>query len=166
MLYNGFIHLTIILIYSLYYFLAPYKYDKYMFTFLLSLFLHWVCLNGECIISYMYKKNKNNNYKPGDDPTNMEDFIELSKYISLKTGINYIYIYNLILLIMYISIILLFYRFIKYKTIKPVSLLYINIIFLFVYMYNIRKYKNETINKIYSIVLLISIVYMIKNKNF
>jgi hypothetical protein len=55
---------TIIAIYS--FIIKDTKYDNvYIYLIYLKLF-HWTLLNGECIISYIYKKSENINYIAGE----------------------------------------------------------------------------------------------------
>ena len=44
------------------------KYDIYYTTYFFLIFIHWLLLNNECILSYIEKKLINNNYTLGDNP--------------------------------------------------------------------------------------------------
>lgn len=162
----GILHLLLNISYLIYYMYAPYKYDKYIFIFLLFIFLHWICMNGECIITYIYKICNDKNYKKGDNVTELDDFVDLSKSIQSKINVNYKHVYNTIILFIYLTVFLLVYRFIKHRTIKPLILLYINIILVTLYLYNLRTHKNNIFNQIYSVILLTSIYIVYKNKKY
>ena len=164
----GLTHISLFIFFIYYSFDFPYKYDKYIFTFILLIFLHWLCLNGECVISFLYKKHTNYKYKLGDDPKELKDFDDLSKDISKYTNIDKNIIRNIFDIILILGILCIFYRFLKYKTIKPIFIVYLNIIIGFIYLY-ISKQKNYIRNniyeKIYSIIIIISIIIIYyKNK--
>jgi hypothetical protein len=60
------LHIIVIIMVGTYSFIIKDKtYDNlYILLICIKLF-HWTILNGECIISYLYKKSKNKNYIPG-----------------------------------------------------------------------------------------------------
>jgi hypothetical protein len=44
------------------------KYDIYYTTYYFLIFIHWLLLNNECILSYIEKKIVDENYVLGDNP--------------------------------------------------------------------------------------------------
>jgi hypothetical protein len=77
----GLIHLIILAIPTLYLALrgSP-KYYDFIVAVITGAALHWSYYNGECIISYFYKKIKNCDYKLGDTTT-VEDAKVFNSYI-------------------------------------------------------------------------------------
>jgi hypothetical protein len=66
-----FIHILIVLFNILYVFCIKNKqYDYIYLTYVYFLILHWTFLNGECLLSYLYKKIQNNDYELGSDCKN------------------------------------------------------------------------------------------------
>jgi hypothetical protein len=74
------------------------KYDYLYLTYVYFLILHWTFLNSECIISYLFKKYKNNDYVLGSDLKNDDIHYIVGEYKS------YIAIYNNIFLTLNIYI--------------------------------------------------------------
>jgi hypothetical protein len=116
----------------------------------------------------LYKKHKDYNYKLGKTPNESADFHDLSKKISEYTKIKKTYIDKIIFSIIMLGFTVIFYRILKYKTIKPYYIVVLNIIFVIFY-YIINRNKNYVYNnkyeKIYSIFIIISIIIIYyKNK--
>jgi hypothetical protein len=89
------IHVLLLLFLALYALIIKNtKYDYIYLTFIYIILLHWILLNGECIISYFFKKIKNNNYSLGDNFRN-DDFY----YLFGKNKNNILMIYNIMLLL-------------------------------------------------------------------
>ena len=64
----AFIHLLLCIFIPLYvFFINSKQYDYFYLIFIYFVLLHWAFLKGECIISYLYKKMKNNDYEMGSD---------------------------------------------------------------------------------------------------
>lgn len=166
----GTIHISLSIFFIYYSLYFPYKYDKYIFSFILLICLNWLCLNGECIISYLYKKHNIQNYKLGTSPTELTDIDDFSIIVSKHTKINKKIIDNLLSFIMFLGVLSIFYRIIRYKTISPFYIVYLNILAFIIYSYISKKkdYKfNNIYEKIYSIIIIISLVTIYnKNKNF
>ena len=164
----GLIHISLSIFFIYYSLYFPRKYDKYIFTFLLLIYLHWICLNGECVISFLYKKHTISKYKLGENPKELKDLDDLSKDISKYININKNIIDNIINTLLSLGMICIFYRIVKYKTIKPFFIVYLNIIFhiIFLLISKKRSYVHNNIyEKIYSIFIIISILIIhYKNK--
>ena len=155
----GFIHLLVFFSLLFYALFASYKYDKIIFILFLLLCIHWVVLKGECLMSYLYKKNKDKTYYIGKNSSELEDLDDFSEEVSGYTGIDKNKINNIIYMLIYITFIALFYRFLKHKTIKPTLVLYLNFIFLLMYIIYLKtKYRNNTIERLYAIFLTISLL--------
>jgi hypothetical protein len=155
----GFIHLLVFFSLLFYALIASYKYDKIIFILFLLLCIHWVVLKGECLISYLYKKNKDNTYHIGKNSSEMKDIDDFSEELSRYTEIDKNKINNMIYMLIYITFIALFYRFLKHKTIKPILILYLNFIFLLMYIIYLKtNYRNNTIERLYAVFLTISIL--------
>ena len=80
MLIIGILHLFLPIILLLYTIFASKKYDKIVSIFILLLPLHWILLDGECIISLIYKSIKNPEYEIGDN-IGIEDIHDTIKYL-------------------------------------------------------------------------------------
>jgi hypothetical protein len=88
------IHILLILFLALYvFFIQKSKYDYIYLAFIYFILLHWILLDGECIISYLYKKIKNNNYSLGDNFRNDDFYYVFGNYKN-----KVLMIYNLMLL--------------------------------------------------------------------
>lgn len=77
--YIGHMHLILGIVRNIYGFITPINimFDTiYLFIFTL-LPLSWITFKGECIISYISKKYKNNDYKLGENPYNHADISDL-----------------------------------------------------------------------------------------
>jgi hypothetical protein len=130
-----------------------------LFILFLLLCLHWVLLKGECLISYLYKKNQDPQYYIGKNSSELKDIDDFSKEISVFTGVNEDKINKIVYMLIYITFILLFYRFIKHKTVKPSYILYLNFILLFMYITYLKKnYRNHILEQLYSVILTVSIM--------
>ena len=73
------LHLLMYVLFGLYIILVPKKssLDLWYVGIFLLINIQWVFLKGECIITYMYMKSKDPNYKLGDNPTNNKDLEDL-----------------------------------------------------------------------------------------
>jgi len=94
------VHLVGAVFLSLYCFLfQKNKFDLVYVAFMYALVLHWCFLNGECILSYHYKKKLNPNYIAGEDCTKNDFQIEYKEYASMLHGMFYImnlyFMYNI-----------------------------------------------------------------------
>lgn len=155
----GLIHILVFLSLLFYALLARYKYDKVIFILFLLLCIHWVVLKGECLVSYLYKKQKDKTYYIGKNASELKDLDDFSEEFSRYTGIDKNKINNTIYILIYITFITLFYRFIKHKTVKPLLILYLNFIFLLIYIVYLKtKYRNNTLERLYAMFLTISII--------
>lgn len=70
---------------------------KIKFFHMMILYLLWIIYKGECITSYYYKYNINNNYKLGDDIFNTEDYPSIFKQFNFLKEIIFIIILSKIL---------------------------------------------------------------------
>jgi hypothetical protein len=98
------LHFTSQLILILYPLIFDVKYDIYYLVFITFLFLHWIYLKGECILSYWEKKHLDPSYVMGQDVYShpfMDDLIKNK---------NVMYILGLCILI---SASYVWYRFLK-----------------------------------------------------
>lgn len=145
-----------LIFYTLYF---PYKYDKLLFILFLILCLHWVVLKGECLMSYLYKKRQDTQYYIGKNSSELKDIDDFSKEFSVYTGIDEDKINKMVYVLIYITFILLFYRFIKHKTVKPLYVLYLNFVLLFMYITYLKtNYRNHLLEQLYSVILTVSII--------
>ena len=63
-----FLHLVLILFLAVYYFIFKKKTFDYMYLFLnYIILLQWTCLNGECLMTYVFKMIENKNYIAGEN---------------------------------------------------------------------------------------------------
>ncbi len=128
----GLLHFVLPLIYIIYLFFAPVKWDPYMFIWFNILTLHWILFNNECIISYIHKKLENPNYKMGED-VKVKDMINVfTKIMSEKMAGMLVDIIN------YGTFIAIFIRFFIFKSIKPIVMVYMTLILFGLYNYFVR----------------------------
>ena len=155
----GLLHIFIfisLIFYALYF---PYKYDNILFILFLILCLHWVVLKGECLMSYLYKKHQDPQYYTGKNSSELKDIDDFSRELSEYTGISKDKINKMVYVLIYITFILLFYRIIKHKTVKPLYVLYLNFVLLFMYLTYLKtNYRNHLLEQLYSVILTISII--------
>ena len=160
----GLLHISLfmyLIFYTLYF---PYKYDKNIFIFFLLLCLHWVVLKGECLMSYLYKKIQYPQYYIGKNSNELKDIDDFSKEFSKYTGVNKDKINKIVYMLIYCAFTLLFYRFIKHKTVKPLYILYLNFILLFIYITYLKtNYRNHLLEQLYSVILTVSIIIICVN---
>jgi hypothetical protein len=74
------------------------KYDLYFSIYLFLIFLHWLLLKNECILSYLEKKTIDKNYVLGSKPFEhpYKDWIP----IQLNIFTNILKIYNIVVVIL------------------------------------------------------------------
>lgn len=127
MLIFGVLHLLLPVFIVLYTFLAPLKYDQYMFFYVVILTAHWVFCRGECVLSYLYKKYYDKTYMMGKSKS-LKDIIEVIVFIEKKTGIPFKVLRFLLDVLNYGGLIAVMTRFYMYKTIQPQYLIFIYVI--------------------------------------
>jgi hypothetical protein len=72
------LHILVMLFNSFYAFLFKKSWFDYLYLlFVYSIVLHWTFFNGECIISYAYKKFENKDYIAGSN-VNLKDVIQIT----------------------------------------------------------------------------------------
>lgn len=133
----GMLHLLIPIFTIIYILVAPLKYDKVMFVYLVILALHWVILKGECLISYVYKVTKNPNYHLGDN-TRLEDMYDFMHHVHQTTHIPLPFLTALINLLNFLALYLLLARMLVYKSVQPKSIVVAYIVFISIYFMVIR----------------------------
>ena len=165
MIIIGIIHLLLPVLLLLYTLFAPLQYDKVVLIILLLAPLHWVLLEGECVLSYLYKKCKNQEYKLGDN-IELNDIADGFEYIKHHTGINIEYVLKnrtsgdnfMIVYLLFLS------RVIVYKSVHPTYVPYLVILFLLYTCYFARNYKtfDATTKNVYKWFSILFSVYIIK----
>jgi hypothetical protein len=144
------LHVILILYHALYGILIinKNKLDYIYCIFSYFLILHWTLLNGECIITYLYKLSENKNYSYGTSVTKGDLDVIFGKYKMYVVIILFILImFNLFLICNRNSIDLNYFY-----------------LFFFIwfsygyYLYNVKNTSSKSyflINKFYSLVLII-----------
>ena len=100
----GILHLLAGIFLFIYSFTKSIKYDRTIFYILLFIGAHFILLDGECVISYAYKKWKNPNYVLGTTIDELEDVQDTYQTVREKTGVDISWISNLhIFLVAYIT---------------------------------------------------------------
>jgi len=149
--YIGNIHLLLACIkYTYGYYSIASTFDSFYLIIFALIPLSWIFYKGECIISYIKKKQEDNNYQMGDQPFDHTDVSNLFK------NNNIIYnLYSDISTCVYIgSLIIVNNR----SQLISNYLLYIAIILLLIYMMD----KNLRLNiqfQIFLSIILLSIIY-------
>ena len=146
------IHIFIATLISIYGFIIKDKtYDNlYILLICLKLF-HWTLLNGECIISYIYKKSENVNYIAGErlHDNEFDDKLKNYKYI-IRLFIVTINILTII------SICIVFYR----NNYLTISFIIIYITYLYIVCAFTDHHKNESFLKAQLIIQLVLIIWI------
>jgi hypothetical protein len=127
--YLIFLHIIILLYLVLYALIIKNtKYDYIYIIFLYCIIIHWLFLKGECILSYLFQKIKNNNYSLGTDFKNDDYYYLFGKYRN-----NILLIKNILVTL---NIYILYKRNDSYKS----------IIIIMIILYICVKYKYPHIN--------------------
>lgn len=118
------LHILLVIFLATYVFL--FKKSNFDYAYLIIIYLillHWTFFNGECVLTYLYKKLKDPDYSPGFDPNDNEVkmlfnlsetsmlWISLIDGILVMSNIILISIRNRIWSSIYLSFILLFLTF-------------------------------------------------------
>lgn len=140
--------------------------DKIFFSVIIFVMMNWYLLNGECILSYLYKISKNPNYKIGSDTKDLTDISTLFKiknfdhisqigivFIEFYLLISFFYLNNRSKLLSFNQ--LLFFSF---------FLIYSSVISKHYYNDIIKKYNMKNVVKYTGIGYLIYITIKIWNK--
>ena len=158
-----YMHLLLTIFIAVYVFCIEDKYYDYIYLgYIYFVLLHWTFLKGECIISYWFKKLRNNDYKLGTDFIN-DDFEYLlsgyRQYILILVNIlmvvniymvckrnnihNYIIIlFALVYITFFVSYALSFYYFDNYHINKN-YLLVNNILQILLILFGLYIYINK-----------------------
>ena len=101
---NPALHLLMPISLSLYCFLfKKNKFDLIYIIFVFCIFLHWTFFNGECIISYYYKKNMDESYIAGKDCLTNDFHIEYKNYSTClylcSFILNFLIMYNVYIIL-------------------------------------------------------------------
>tara|TARA_B000000477_G_C6072534_1_gene219330 strand:+ start:388 stop:903 length:516 start_codon:yes stop_codon:yes gene_type:complete len=148
-----YIHLLFILFITIYPIIFNYKYliDYIYINLLFITHLSWTLNNNECLISYIYKKNKNKNYLIGTNSLELDDiFILINKNLWKK------YISKILYLLSIYSSTIVFIR----NNIPLIFIIFYNIL-LFLYLSLIRNLKNikYIILKIFKIYIFLILIF-------
>jgi hypothetical protein len=97
----GIMHFILFVITAIYIFIFPNKIwiDILYILYFLFVNIHWVFLDGECIVAYIYNKFLDKSYKRGSEPSKNQDIMDLFNNIIDE---KYIHIIILLLLILYL----------------------------------------------------------------
>lgn len=120
--------------------------------------IHWTFLNGECFLTYYFKKMQNPNYKAGDDSTEMTD-------MSLVFNRNIIQlIVALGVAVTGISIFIVLSR----NNYLPKSWIYVLVALFYIYTIWLRipnKNLFYAFQAIYAVVLIIGLIMFLQRAN-
>lgn len=155
LLFISLLHWFISVIPIIYIICFPSTYDPIAITLTLLLFSHWCFLNGECVISFLYKKLKDGNYKAGQEVLSMDDMGINNKFLKILLHVNET--------IAIIIILIVFYR---NRNLFPFANFIIILVAMFTYVISLRL-NNKVITNIsgISMLTLIVISYIIYIKN-
>jgi hypothetical protein len=159
------LHVFFLLLYPL--FFKNYIIDIIYLIDMIATILGWFLFNGECWVSYYFKKYQDKNYKIGDDVFEHSD-------MQLVIPIDKKYLSNIFIIIMIFNIILLNYVNMR-SNILNVNIGYI-ISFIYIYyisyirkFYNIELYNRLNIeyytnylNPLFSLILFLVLLFLIK----
>jgi hypothetical protein len=137
MLWIGICHIILPLLMILFVVVAPIWVDKWMFLYVTMLGLHWVVLNGECLISYLYKVGKNASYTSGSTKE-LEDINDVLILLEQRYGLSYKVLHTLMGIINVLALLLVVVRFIILKSVKPVWASWVLIGSIYAYIATVR----------------------------
>lgn len=157
MLFVGVIHIVLPILMILYILFAPTWLDFYAFLYVSIMSLHWVVYNGECIISYIYKKYKYHSYHIGSS-TELEDIDDFLKHIEHKYDWSYDSTRSSVSMLNMFAIIGLIARFIVLGTIKPLWTVWVYAVTTFLWnQWFRRKHRLSIVDVVYAVCLLVVI---------
>lgn len=149
MLWIGICHIMLPLLMILFVVAAPIWMDKWMFLYVTLLGMHWVVLNGECLISYLYKVGKNGSYTSGSTKE-LEDINDVLISLEQRYGLSYKVLHRLMGIINILALLLVVGRFIILKSVKPVWASWVLIGLIYAYIATVRQNINSyTIDIVY-----------------
>lgn len=168
----GIFHILLPIILLCYILFANKKYDKYVYILLLFTFLGWIVCDGECIITFFYKKHmKSLKEKDQDLDTTLHDKKDAHKFM-VNNGIDLSLIDTM--RILDICIIVFSMRILLYNTLNRYFVIpyYIYILLAYIVMVNCKEksseindhYKNNDKIKIFSLVLFILTIFLVFKK--
>lgn len=100
MKYMGLLHFLLFVFTAVYVFFFRTRsvYDIAFILYFLLVNIHWVFLNGECIVAYLYKKYYDQEYKPGESPSELSDIANvLPRFLNMQAlviVVLVVYLYN------------------------------------------------------------------------
>jgi len=160
----GFFHLFLAFFIIFYSIIASKKYDKYLLVFILITSSHWVFLDGECIISYIYKKLKYKNYKLAET-THCDDIEDTHLFFKEKFDINTKYDF------FGIAYVLFFIRVFLLQSLKPIYIILSTLYFYFIWNYVIKIHNNKkerkpisNLIKVFILILILILINIILQK--
>lgn len=98
----AFLHVIFPLIISLYCLWAPPILDNLYVIYFIGLNISWLVFKDECLVSYVYKKLKQSDYKLGDDPS-VADYDNLLGKNNAKIFVFYLLVMYLVNMVFVIS---------------------------------------------------------------
>lgn len=135
------VHWMIGIFSSIHIFIYSKSYDIYFITLWSFIVMHWVFINGECILTYLYKKRKDPKYVIGTNPSDMPD---------MKINNTFMYILFIIVNVMiFINMIVIFYR---NKDLIPLYLSFTSILLILIYI-NLIRINNKKYNHLFGFIL-------------
>lgn len=132
MFWVGVLHLMLPVGMLLYAIIAPSSWDKYAFLYLSLITIHWVLCQGECMISYYYKKRVNPNYQLGDN-TELQDIQDVLKSAEHKYRLPFSTSRTILDIVTFGAVIAWISRFFWLQSIKPLWALGIYVMTTFVW---------------------------------
>lgn len=118
MFWVGILHLMVPIVMLLYTILAPASWDKFAFLYLAIITIHWVVCQGECMISYYYKKRVDPNYQLGDN-TELQDIQDVLKHAEQQFNLPFSTSRTLLDILTFGAVIAFICRFVWLQSIKP-----------------------------------------------
>jgi hypothetical protein len=159
----GLLHLLVPICTLIYTFTAPLKYDKYAFVYMVLLALHWVLLNGECVISYTYKVFKTPTYQLGDSH-HLEDMHDFMEFVNEKTHVPMPFLRFMVNALNFAALIIILCRMLIYASVQPNVIVIAYMIQIAIYFAIIRMQPSPTSNNIkrtYSVLYALSLLTML-----
>lgn len=138
------LHIAVVIFVSFYVFLFKKNFFDYVYlSYIYLVILHWTFFNGECFVSYLYKKLKYKNYKAGD---NLKDNELTSLYHMKHSTVAILAITNILFITINIWMI-------AKRNRIPIYLTITFMILLFVMYFSFKTFKHHSTNKSYHLFL-------------
>lgn len=139
--------------------LNNYVIDIFFIYHFLGVSLSWVYLHGECLITYLVKKAKDPDYKVGDNPHSMEDFLSIVS--------EPVYTYIILPVMLFISAFAVYVTFKRNPTLLPMGFVYVVIATHIAYIVVLRRprdsFARKIVQEIFKVITIVVVTLVTRN---